>query len=92
MEKNYSTTVEGMTCGNCALTISKLLEKKGVKNIHANAASGEVNFTAAEEINVSQVYDAIDNLGYRVVREEDASSRVRHHDYTTIFSSPDDLK
>lgn len=86
MEKNYSTTVEGMTCGNCALTISKLLEKKGVKNIHANAASGEVNFTAAEEINVSQVYDAIDSMGYHVVREDDPSTSAHHHhDNTTLL-------
>ena len=45
MEKTVSTVVEGMTCGNCALTISRLLEKKGMKNVSANAASGEVSFT-----------------------------------------------
>ena len=63
MEKTISTVVEGMTCGNCALTISKLLERKGMKNISANAASGEVNFTIAEDADVSVVYDAIDGLG-----------------------------
>jgi P-type Cu+ transporter len=69
MEKTISTTVEGMTCGNCALTISKLLEKKGMKNISANAASGEVSFTIVEDLDVNQVYNAIDDLGYRVIRE-----------------------
>lgn len=78
MEKTYSTVVEGMTCGNCALTISKLLEKKGMKNISANAASGEVNFTVVGEEDVNRVYDAIDDLGYRVVREQE-NGHAHHH-------------
>jgi copper-(or silver)-translocating P-type ATPase/heavy metal-(Cd/Co/Hg/Pb/Zn)-translocating P-type ATPase len=78
-----------MTCGNCALTISKLLEKKGATNISANAASGEVNFTIAEEADVKKVYDAIDALGYHVVREGsvDAEQGQHHHshDNTTLY-------
>ena len=88
MEKTYSTVVEGMTCGNCALTISKLLEKKGVKNISANAASGEVNFTATDTVNVEGIYDAIDGLGYKVVREGEEHAHHEgheHKDNTTIF-------
>lgn len=93
MEKNYSTNIEGMTCGNCALTISKVLEKKGAKNIAANAASGEVSFTIVEENDVNQLYDAIDDLGYRVVREEEdnnvqemnAHAKSKHTDRTTTY-------
>ncbi len=88
MGKTYSTTVEGMTCGNCALTISKLLEKKGATNIAANAASGEVSFTVVEETDVNKVYDAIDGLGYRVLREGDADDTVatqKSKDYTTAY-------
>lgn len=89
MEKTYSTTVEGMTCGNCALTISRLLEKKGAKNISANAASGEVSFTIVEETPVENMYSAIDDLGYKVVRESDAAagnvSVKEHTDKTTIY-------
>lgn len=82
MEKVYSTVVEGMTCGNCALTISRLLEKKGLKNISANAASGEVNFTAAETLDVEGVYNDIDGLGYHVVREgEEHSAEGHHHEH-----------
>lgn len=85
MEKAYSTVVEGMTCGNCALTISKLLEKKGVKNITANAASGEVNFTAPESVDVDNIYNAIDGLGYKVVRGDehghDAHAGHHHRDH-----------
>jgi len=80
MNKTYSTRIEGMTCGNCALTISKLLEKKGMTNISANAVSGEVNFTAAEDADVVKIYDAIDGLGYHVIRDTDtADSHAGHH-------------
>jgi Cu+-exporting ATPase len=78
MEKAYSTVVEGMTCGNCALTISKLLEKKGLKHISANAASGEVNFTAPESVNVDGIYNDIDGLGYHVVREGEERTHDGH--------------
>lgn len=70
--QTYTATVEGMTCGNCALTISKLLEKKGMTNVAANAASGEVSFTMPEATSVDQIYDAIDSLGYKVVRDQSA--------------------
>ena len=63
-----------MTCGNCALTISRLLEKKGMKNIAANAASGAVSFTSTEDTDVEKLFDAIDELGYKVVRDQDATA------------------
>lgn len=78
MEKTYSTVVEGMTCGNCALTISKLLERKGMKNISANAASGEVSFTVVGDEDVDKVFDAIDDLGYHVVRESEQAAGHSH--------------
>jgi Cu+-exporting ATPase len=78
MQKTYSAKVEGMTCGNCALTISKLLEKKGLTHISANAASGEVHFTIPDERDVKPVFDAIDSLGYHVVREEDEAAGHTH--------------
>ncbi|MBN9484896.1 MAG: hypothetical protein BGO70_05750 [Bacteroidetes bacterium 43-93] len=90
MQKTYSTVVEGMTCGNCAITISKLLEKKGATNISANAASGEVSFSVPEEADVEKVYDSIDGLGYKVVRgEEDIASHASHashdHDHSARY-------
>ncbi|MBS1771626.1 MAG: cadmium-translocating P-type ATPase [Bacteroidetes bacterium] len=87
MQKTYSTVVEGMTCGNCALTISKLLEKKGAQNIAANAASGEVSFTTIDDTDVNTLYDAIDGLGYKVVRDDaDTDTKApRNQDYTTVY-------
>lgn len=69
-----------MTCGNCALSISQLLAKRGLKHVSANASSGEVHFTAAETADVPAALDAIDDLGYHVVRESAPSeSGVAHH-------------
>lgn len=91
MEKTYSTKVDGMTCGNCALTISKVLEKKGATNISANAASGDVSFSIDDEVDVDIVYNAIDDLGYTVEREEEEGASVNgahHHerkDNSTLY-------
>ncbi len=84
MEKTYSTKVDGMTCGNCALTISKVLEKKGATNISANAASGDVSFSMDEDVDVDIVYNAIDDLGYTVEREKDeetSANGAHHHEH-----------
>jgi Cu+-exporting ATPase len=71
-----------MTCGNCALTISRLLQGKGAKDVSANAASGEVHFTMPEGTEAVKLYDAIDSLGYRVVRDEaGAEGAHAHHDH-----------
>lgn len=78
MEKTYSASVQGMTCGNCALTISKMLEKKGATNIAANAASGDVSFTLPETTDVNKIYDTIDDLGYKVVREDGEDTHAGH--------------
>lgn len=82
MEKNVSAVVEGMTCGNCALTITKILEKKGMKNVAVNAASGDVSFTTVEATDVDKIYDTIDELGYHVVRTnaKDENQALDHHD------------
>lgn len=69
--KQISCTVEGMTCGNCALSVSKVLRNKGATEVAANAASGEVHFVLPENTAVDSLFDAIDDLGYRVVRETD---------------------
>ncbi len=88
MQKTHATVVEGMTCGNCALTISKLLEKKGATNIAANAASGEVSFSLPDAADVNMLYDSIDSMGYKVVRGDAADGVVNtseHTDNTTTY-------
>lgn len=83
MKTIHSFYVEGMTCGNCALTISKLLERKGTSGISTNAATGEVHFATAAGQDVTPILDAIDGLGYRVVRGDDpaAGAAAAHDDH-----------
>ena len=40
--------VEGMTCSNCALTISKYLQKEGLKDVSVNLIDGDVSFENGE--------------------------------------------
>lgn len=68
-----------MTCGNCALTISRYLEKQGLKNIHANPASGELQFTAAAATDVDIIYKGIGQLGYQVILPGEAEQDHDHH-------------
>lgn len=79
MEQTFSCRVEGMTCGNCALTISRFLEKKGMTNISANAASGELNFTTLGEVDIDKVYKGINELGYKVIQPEDEEHHGHDH-------------
>lgn len=58
--------VDGMTCANCALTISKYLEKEGLKNIKANPASGEVLFDFSETTDTTLLEKGLESLGYTV--------------------------
>jgi Cu+-exporting ATPase len=59
--------VEGMTCANCALTINKYLEKKGMQNIKVNPIDGDVSFEIVEGADEEPLIKGINDLGYEVV-------------------------
>ncbi len=61
--------VDGMDCTNCALTISKYLNKEGLKNVQVNFIGGGVSFDADENIAKKDLARGIKNLGYTVVNE-----------------------
>ncbi len=61
--------VQGMTCSNCALGITKFLENKGLKNVYVNFATSEVRFMSNGEKDLSEIIHGIDQLGYHVVDE-----------------------
>ncbi|MBX9785059.1 MAG: cadmium-translocating P-type ATPase [Chitinophagaceae bacterium] len=61
--------VDGMTCANCALTISKYLEKEGLKNVKANPVSGEVLFDVVNGNGFEKIEKGIESLGYRVAEK-----------------------
>jgi Cu+-exporting ATPase len=64
--------VTGMHCNNCALSVHKLLEKKGFHDISVDFASEEVKFTTDNDDSIKDAIKSIERLGYKVV--EDAST------------------
>ncbi|MBI2730776.1 MAG: cadmium-translocating P-type ATPase [Sphingobacteriales bacterium] len=69
MEK-VNWTVEGMTCGNCALTVNNYLQKEGLKNVKVNLIGGDVSFDTNGEFSAQKVIKGIEGLGYHVVTQE----------------------
>lgn len=59
--------VEGMSCNNCALSISKFLEKQGMEDIMVSFATGDVRFGLNGDKTLSSVLEGIDRLGYKVI-------------------------
>jgi Cu+-exporting ATPase len=62
--------VEGMTCSNCALTISKYLNKQGLNEVKVNVLDGDVSFITPDKIEESKIKEGIEKLGYNVVTSE----------------------
>lgn len=65
--------VSGMSCTHCELTIEKALsELKGVEQPKVSFSKGEVFFTFDEEIIcIDEIKSAINELGYKVVEEQE---------------------
>lgn len=69
--------VEGMTCSNCAMGVTKRLEKRGLKNVDVNFSTGEVRYAADTDIEDEVVVSDIRSLGYRVADENEMMSTQR---------------
>jgi P-type Cu+ transporter len=59
--------VEGMTCSNCALSVSKYLTKQGFSNVQVNPITGEVQFNTATNEPLETIKAGIKKLGYHVL-------------------------
>ncbi len=70
-EQLVELNVTGMHCNNCAISVHKLLEKKGFQDILVDFASEEVKFSANDETKIKDAIKGIENLGYKVI--DDAS-------------------
>ncbi|MEN9340358.1 MAG: hypothetical protein RIQ62_1670 [Bacteroidota bacterium] len=86
METNIECKVSGMTCGNCALTVTNTLKKLGATNAVANAATGDVSFTLVDNTNTDTFFRGIEELGYTVLRNEEENNKYRaHHKVRNLF-------
>lgn len=70
-DRTITLDVEGMTCNNCASGISKHLKNKGFENVTADFSTNEVRFLAQEQDDVQRAVANIEELGYKVVDDED---------------------
>ena len=61
--------VDGMTCTNCALSISKYLGKEGAKEIKVNSIDGAVSFLVTNELSLPSIKKGIGSLGYTVLQQ-----------------------
>jgi Cu+-exporting ATPase len=61
--------VEGMDCANCALAITRYLEKQGMQQVKVNPVVGDVVFDLVEVGNKEILQKGIESLGYKVVQE-----------------------
>ena len=61
--------VEGMTCSNCALSVSNYLKKEGLSDVKVNPITGEVSFTSEADNGIGKLTSGIKKLGYNVIDE-----------------------
>ncbi len=74
MEK-VNWKVEGMSCTNCALTIDKFLQGKGMQQVKVNFMGGDVSFEMPTEIPKQELAKGIEGLGYHVVTGEGSDTK-----------------
>ena len=67
--------VEGMTCANCANTITRTLQKEGLKEVNVNYLTTEVTFEEVDPNRLEKIKSQINSIGYRVKEEK---SRLHH--------------
>jgi Cu+-exporting ATPase len=68
-EQLVELSVMGMHCNNCAISVHKLLEKKGFHDILVDFASEEVKFSSNDETKIQDAIKGIEGLGYKVAED-----------------------
>jgi P-type Cu+ transporter len=93
-EQLIELNVTGMHCNNCAISVHKLLEKKGFHDILVDFASEEVKFSTDSSDAVEDAIKGIEGLGYKVI-EDAASHQEKFYEkienkliFCTIFTIP----
>lgn len=76
--KKITLEVEGMTCSNCAATVTKALQKKGLQNVNVSFIEKEVSFESSPSITLEEVSSSIGKLGYKVIQTKKNSTRRTH--------------
>ena len=75
--------IEGMTCVNCALGISKYLEKKGANKVNVSFANAEASFDWNANEPLDPILNGIEKLGFKVVDPDEQTDLDSLSDQTT---------
>jgi P-type Cu+ transporter len=93
--QHITLLVEGMDCANCAIGITKDLQKKGLEEVHVNFATGEASFILKDKKKLPSIIEGIHKIGYKVVdsktREENENKMSvveKRFYFSLIFSIP----
>jgi Cu+-exporting ATPase len=93
-EQLVELNVTGMHCNNCAMSIHKILEKKGLQNILVSFASEEVKFSTTDGSVLPLVIKDIESLGFKVVDDINLQSTAFYEKvenkfiFCAIFTAP----
>lgn len=69
--------VDGMTCNNCAASLNRFLERKGVEDVYVNFQTKEVRYRqGGSGISLEEVKKGIHKLGYSVVEEDQKAAKA----------------
>lgn len=93
-EELIELQVSGMHCNNCALSVHKLLEKKGLHDVYVDFANDEVKYKTNDPNSTPSIIKEIEGLGYKVSEDtapiiEKAYEKVENKFYfSLIFTIP----
>lgn len=93
-EELVELQVSGMHCNNCALSVHKLLEKKGLHDIYVDFANDEVKYKTSDISSTPSIIKEIEGLGYKVSEDsapiqENFYEKVENKFYfSLIFTIP----
>lgn len=76
--ENVQWKVEGMDCNTCAINIHRYLEKKGMKNVRVNFATGDVSFDLNGNKDTKELETGIKDLGYSIA---DTDAHLHGHSH-----------
>lgn len=62
--------VEGMTCSNCAISVTKYLQKNEFSDVKVSPISGAVSFQSNKEVSMPEIEKGIASLGYSVAKDK----------------------
>lgn len=68
MSKQLELNISGMTCGHCAMSVTKELSKlEGAANVNVNPQAGTASLEVAESVDQAAVAAAVEEAGYELV-------------------------